>query len=310
MKKKQEKLEFRYYEIPQNQPLLALLGEKWVQNYGHGIDFLHFHNYLEIGYCYGGTGELILDEVSRRFEGNMYSVIPKNYPHTTNSDANTISRWEYLFVDVENFLHDVYRDNPLFAEDLIKRINSRPNFISEKENADLGRMILNICDEMRYKQEFYVETVRGMLQSLLLGIARINKTTGTDKIRNQMTSITQIAEALDYVSYNFHKEITIGELAGICHMSETHFRRLFERNMNMTPVDYVNLVRVQMACEYMKKHQDPMETVAIKCGFQTTSTFNRNFKKTLGITPYQWKSHPENYEGKLLNYKISALKGW
>ena len=310
MKKKQDKLEFRYYEIPQNQPLLALLGEKWVQNYGYGIDFLHFHNYMEIGYCYGGTGDLVLDEVTHRFDGRMYSIIPKNYPHTTNSDENTISRWEYLFVDVENFLHDVYRDNPLFAEDLIKRINNRANFISEADNPDLGTLILKICDEMRNKQEFYVETVRGMLQSLLLGIARMNRTTGNDKVRNQMTSITQIAKALDYVSDNFDKEIAIGDLAEICHMSETHFRRLFERNMNMTPVDYVNLVRIQMACEYMKKHHDSMETVAIKCGFQTTSTFNRNFKKTLGITPYQWKSHPENYEGKLLNYKISALKGW
>ena len=310
MKKKQDKLEFRYYEIPQNQPLLALLGEKWVQNYGYGIDFLHFHNYMEIGYCYGGTGDLILDDEVRRFDGKMYSVIPKNFPHTTNSDINTISRWEYLFVDVENFLHDVYRDNPMFAEDLIKRINSRAIFVSEEENADLGRLILNICDEMRNKQEFYVETVRGMLQSLLLGIARMNKAAGNQKVRNQMTSITQIAKALDYVSDNYDKEIQIKNLADICHMSETHFRRIFERNMNMTPADYVNLVRIQMACEYMKKHQDCMETVAIKCGFQTISTFNRNFKKTLGITPYQWKSHPENYEGKLLNYKISALKGW
>lgn len=308
-KRRQDKLEFRYYEIPQNQPLLALLGEKWVQNYGAGIDFLHFHNYLEIGYCYGGTGDLVLDEASRRFDGKMFSVIPKNYPHTTNSDLETISRWEYLFIDVENFLHSTYQDNPLFAEDIIKRINYKPNFVTEEENPELARMILNICDEMRDKREFYVETVRGMLQSLLLGIARMNKN-GTDKVRNQMTSITQIAKALDYVSDDFDKEITVKELADICHMSETHFRRLFERNMNMTPVEYVNLVRIQMACEYMKKHRDSMETVAIKCGFQTASTFNRNFKRILGITPYQWKTHPENYEGKLLNYKISALKGW
>ena len=57
MKKKKEELEFRFYEIPQNQPVLALLGEKWVQHYGSGVDRLHFHNYMEIGYCYGGEGE-------------------------------------------------------------------------------------------------------------------------------------------------------------------------------------------------------------------------------------------------------------
>ena len=93
-------------------------------------------------------------------------------------------------------------------------------------------------------------------------------------------------------------------------MSETQVRRVLEKIMNMTPSDYLNLVRVQMACEYMKKHTDSMELVAERCGFQSVSTFNRNFKKVLNITPYQWKIHPENYETKLLDYKISAYKGW
>lgn len=309
MKKKKEQLQFRYYEIPQNQPVLALLGEKWIQNYGSQIDYLHFHNYMEIGFCYGGQGTLVLDKEAVRFGSNMFSVIPKNYPHTTNSDEGTISRWEYLFVDVENFMHEIYKDNPIFADDMIKRINNRAFFVNMEEYPETGRMILDICNEMRNKQEFYVETVRGILQSLLINIARINKTS-SDKVRNQMISITQIAEALDYISKRFYEEITIADLAKVSHLSETHFRRVFEKSMHMTPVDYLNLVRVQMACEYMKKNNHPMENVAEKCGFRTVSTFNRNFKKVVGISPYQWKIHPENYESKLLNCKISAYKGW
>ena len=42
-KKKKEKIEFRYYEIPQKEPLLALMGDKWIQYYGIDADFLHFH---------------------------------------------------------------------------------------------------------------------------------------------------------------------------------------------------------------------------------------------------------------------------
>jgi AraC-like DNA-binding protein len=40
------------------------------------------------------------------------------------------------------------------------------------------------------------------------------------------------------------------------------------------------------------------------------STFNRNFKKYLGTSPYQWKKNKENYKNKLLDYNINALKGW
>ena len=50
-----ENVEFRYYEIPQGMPVLPLLGEKWITRYG--ADPMHFHNYLELGYCYSGKGD-------------------------------------------------------------------------------------------------------------------------------------------------------------------------------------------------------------------------------------------------------------
>lgn len=105
-KRKKPKMEFRYYKMPEGSPILALLGEKWLQSYGRDVDYLHFHNFLEIGYCYGGQGDMVLGEQNLRFKGNQYSVIPRNYPHTTNSDPGTVSQWEYLFVDVENFLRE------------------------------------------------------------------------------------------------------------------------------------------------------------------------------------------------------------
>ena len=107
-KKKKQKMEFRYYKMPEGTFILALLGEKWIQSYGRDVDFLHFHNYLEVGYCYEGTGELVLGETSYRFSGEEFTVIPSNYPHTTNSDPGTISRWEYLFIDVEGILEALY----------------------------------------------------------------------------------------------------------------------------------------------------------------------------------------------------------
>lgn len=37
-KKRKPKIEYRYYEMPAGSPVLALLGEKWKQNYGRNID--------------------------------------------------------------------------------------------------------------------------------------------------------------------------------------------------------------------------------------------------------------------------------
>ena len=88
-KKRKPKMELRYYKMPEGSPILALLGQKWVQNYGNDIDYLHFHNYLEIGFCYEGQGFMILGEDKVQFHDRDFTVIPSNYPHTTNSDIGT-----------------------------------------------------------------------------------------------------------------------------------------------------------------------------------------------------------------------------
>ena len=54
---KKPRMEYRYYEVPEKCPVLVLQGEKWLQNYGYQIDYLHFHNLMEIGFCYYGGAE-------------------------------------------------------------------------------------------------------------------------------------------------------------------------------------------------------------------------------------------------------------
>ena len=307
--KKKQEIEFRYYEIPQNEPCIALLGEAWIRPYGEDMDCLHFHNYMEIGYCYDGSGEVVLDDETVSYKPDMFTIIPKNFPHNTNSYHFSLSRWEYLFVDVEALLREVYREDPLYADDLSAIINNRAWAVEAMGYPVMTELIKTIMDEMRYKKDFYAESVKGLLLSLFINIARMNQEKVV-KVRKQSRGVSQISFALHYIGANYAQELTIGDLAQVSHMSETHFRRVFQKIMNMTPSDYLNLVRVQMACEYMKKHTDSMELVAERCGFQSVSPFNRNFKKVLNITPYQWKIHPENYETKLLDYKISAYKGW
>lgn len=59
------------------------------------------------------------------------------------------------------------------------------------------------------------------------------------------TGVSQITAALDYVRLEYANNIRVEELAKASHMSETHFRRVFESYMNMSPMDYINLMRVQ-----------------------------------------------------------------
>lgn len=309
-KKKKETMELRYYDIPQQEYVMALLGENWIREYGNGITKLHFHNMVEIGYCRDGRGTMQFDDEMKAYAPTMLSIIPKNFPHTTNSEEGKKSYWEYLFFDPETILRNMYPENELYQKKMLNLINRRANFIRAQENPQLASIVLTIMEEMRNKKKFYVDTVNALTCALLLEIARMNTLDHEAIAQAAKPGIGQIKNALDYISMEYRQNIKIQELAEKCCMSETHFRRLFVEYMNITPVDYINMVRVQMACEMMKKTNASMEEIAVKVGFATTSTFNRNFKRIIGTTPYQWKKNPENYESRLISAHVSVEKGW
>ena len=308
-KKKKPKMEYRYYEMPTDSPVLALLGEKWTQNYGRNIDYLHFHNHLEIGFCYSGKGTLTLEDEDRIFTGGMFSVIPKNFPHTTNSDGETLSSWEYLFIDADTFLAEFYHDNPIMADRMIRRVNRKVHFCKVTEMPEMVELIRQIMEIMRNRRELYLEEAKGIVLALLVEIARWNKVEGEAEGKPVGNS-SLISPALDYISEFPDRQIRIEELAQMCHISETHFRRSFSECMNMTPVEYINWVRIKTACDELKKTNDSIGDIAVRTGFTTLSTFNRNFQKVIGISPHEWRKNPEHYERKLLNYDIKTQEGW
>lgn len=226
-KRKKPKMEYRYYQMPGDSPILALLGEKWRQNYGRDVDYLHFHNFLEIGFCYEGEGTLTFGEDILPFHGREFTVIPRNFPHTTDSAPGNISYWEYLFIDVEKFLPQM-TGNAVRAERMLERINSRALFMKETECPTMANKILAIMEIMRHSREFYMEEAKGALAALLAEIARHNVTPEealTDSAEARTISILSIV--LDYISEHYMDEIRIENLADRCHLSETHFRRLF-----------------------------------------------------------------------------------
>lgn len=80
--------------------------------------------------------------------------------------------------------------------------------------------------------------------------------------------------------------------------------------MGMGPLEYINMVRIQTACEYLKTTDKSITEIAQLCGFITNSTFNRNFSRLMGVSPSQWRKRPENYEQQLLKFTIHSEEGW
>jgi len=312
-KKKKSIVEFRFYEVPQGEAALVLFGEPWVRTYGKENNHLHFHNLMEIGICRYGKGYMMLDDKKVEYHAGCVTIIPENFPHITVSDGDEANFWEYLFFDLNKIIEMVFPDNPVYQKEVITVLNKNCFMEHLLESCPLTDLINAIIREKSEDKNFNTKVIHYLMLALVTEIIRSNERVPSEKeskAKSKGSNLAQISKALDYIGNNYESKIMASDLADICGMSETHFRRVFEEYIQMSPIDYVNLTRIQKSCEMMRKSNDSMDIIADKCGFTTTSTFNRNFKKFLGITPYQWKINPGNYESKLLNYRISVLKGW
>ncbi len=311
MAKQKKQIEYRYYEIPDSHYVLPLLGEEWVRTYGAGRENLfHFHNYMEIGYCYWGNGVLTIDEAKVPYKGGLITIIPENIPHDTQSTNQGVCKWEFLFIDIDSFIRNEMHFKRMLPEEVIKKINNQGYVVQWNQNKALSQIVRSIIEEYREKKPYYKEAVRGYLRAFIVELLRINEDMSSSLTWDEKRLSSYIEKSVSYFSEHYAEELMMSDVARECGLSESHFRRIFEESMNMKPLDYLNMVRIDKACELIQNKDYAMEEVGFRVGYKTPSTFNRNFKKLTGKTPYQWKKDESSSGLAKKNYKISAKKGW
>lgn len=306
-RRKRQRLEFRFYEIPQNEYVLALLGESWRRVYGHDVQYHHFHNLMEIGCCHEGKGVLTLDGREYPYTGGMIAVIPADCPHHTHSEQTDF--WEYLYLDPAQILRELYPNSKKQQEEKLALLNRRALLLDAESGAALMGAAQEIMREMRREEPYYRDVTRDLVKIFLLRLLRLSEQTGARDMPESV-SRPQIQAALSYMQEHYRNEIRAEELARQCGLSEPHFRRVFREYVDMPPMDYLNSVRIREACRLMDRRDGPMDLVAAECGFSSVSSFTRNFKKFLGTTPYQWKLQREKHMSRLRDYDITLLEGW
>lgn len=301
-------MEFRFYEIPKGDYVLPKLGRGWEQEYGLGYGrMLHFHNYLEIGYCYSGRGELLIEDRTYVYGDNMFSIIPENIPHTTISSPGNICKWEFLFIDIKEFIRSQMNSDDMSVDQMIRIINKRGTLKTAQNHPRMNELILRIIDECRNERMYYKESVNGYLRALVIEILRLDE----ERERAKGARITSfVKDSVEYINSHYAEDVKMADVASACGLSESHFRRLFETSMHMKPLDYLNMVRIDEACRLIRGGDRSIDQIGITVGYDTPSTFIRNFRKLTGMTPNEWRKIQVRDGNIRANYHISAERGW
>ncbi|KEK21954.1 bifunctional transcriptional activator/DNA repair enzyme AdaA [Bacillus gaemokensis] len=98
--------------------------------------------------------------------------------------------------------------------------------------------------------------------------------------------VTQITE---YIDNNYSEPLTLETLANMCHGSPYHLQRTFKRIKELTPMEYIQQVRVSKATEYLTNTKQTIMEIGIIVGIPNTAHFATVFKKKTGYTPTEYR---------------------
>ena len=98
-----------------------------------------------------------------------------------------------------------------------------------------------------------------------------------------------VALITEYIDKNFINKLTLETLADIAHGSPYHLHRTFKKITGITPVEYIQQVRLNAAKEYLIQTNKAIADISICVGMPNTSYFFTLFRRKTGQTPAQYR---------------------
>jgi AraC-like DNA-binding protein len=110
----------------------------------------------------------------------------------------------------------------------------------------------------------------------------------------QYISDRRIDGILRYIGENLHRSLPISELAAQSFLSNDHLIRLFKKELNCTPVQYINLKKIERARLQLIIGNRSIKDIAYGLAFDNIAYFYRLFKQYVGLPPSQYREEMAN----------------
>jgi AraC-like DNA-binding protein len=99
-----------------------------------------------------------------------------------------------------------------------------------------------------------------------------------------------VARAVRHARDHLEDRPTLGALAGVAGLSPYQFDRRVRKLFRLTTGQLLLKLRIDAAAERLRDTAMPVATVALACGYSDQSAFTRQFRRTIGLTPGEYRS--------------------
>lgn len=162
-------------------------------------------------------------------------------------------------------------------------------------NKEIGESLIREIEKMELTQGFerYIHLLRilNMLGEKVPQGVMIATEREPERRRNSDRAYNCV---VDYISHNFHRNITLDELADRADMNRTALCRHFKGHANRSIFDFLLDFRINFAQHQLTTTQISISEIATSSGFNNLPNFNVQFKRLSGLTPSEYRIKSRN----------------
>ena len=147
---------------------------------------------------------------------------------------------------------------------------------------DKLREILRSCQE---KGPHYEPKISLLITELLTLLIIKN----AEENRSGQNLPGYLGDSINYMEKHFAESLSLDALSDTCHINKFHFAKQFTRYMQISPNEYLIMIRLNHAKELLKYSTHTVEEISELCGFNQCSHFIRTFKTRIGMTPLKYR---------------------
>ena len=159
-------------------------------------------------------------------------------------------------------------------------VDALKEFLSEYEEAAPGyRQLLDAV----------ALTITHLLIRQLLQLSR-----GSKMLSHRMS----ITRAIDFLNGHYGERIAVTDLATVANLSPSHFSRVFKEDTGLAPVEYIMRTRLDSAKRMLRGNDKTLSTIALDCGFNSSSYFYQCFTRAFGCSPSEFRKSIRTVENR------------
>ena len=253
-------------------------------------------------YTRDGSGWLTVGDERRRIGPRSLFVVPPGIVHETTHDPGSPNLMYNLHFDfIEEADSALVPVNLATPEETLARTDwlgtpfagddrlHLPTRIEGFAPAVYETLFFTILGSARSRAPGDLLQAKGAMLQLLAHLYHANSYAGHRGTASP-ASLQRLDQMPAHIEERLADALTVGALAALCNMSETHFRRSFRARFGRSPADYIVQCRLARARHLLVYENLPICRIAEMTGYQSVHYFTRAFAAAFGEPPAAYRA--------------------